>query len=235
VTNLNGAVDPYEAFNIAQCDTYQDLWAWDVMMTCGEGNGSEECACTFAEELMEMERFSCEDECPQGCTICNNCLRILGCLNVPAGAIAAGVGDGRTIPAAALFTVLFGISFCVACKRNRGKSDANRLGDRLMDTESERSDEGKVWMVPVDSELSVEHGGSRQPVWLIPAGGAAAASSTNSSSILKNSQIKKGTSALASTQTTRELVICLILLGKELALKWKLRDVGCGHRTLISL
>jgi hypothetical protein len=150
--------------------------------------------------------------------------------------LLAGVGDGRTIPVTALFTVLFGISLCVACcKRNRGKSDANRLGDRLMDTESERSNEGKVWMVPVDSELSVEHGGSRQPVWLIPAGGAAAASSTNSSSILKNSQIKKGTSALASTQTTRELVICLILLGKELALKWKLRDVGCEHRILISL
>lgn len=42
VTSMADGMDPYEAFDISQCDTYQDLWAWDVMMSCGNG-GTEAC------------------------------------------------------------------------------------------------------------------------------------------------------------------------------------------------
>ena len=58
--------DPYEDFDIEQCDTYENLWLWDLSLTCESEQNLDSCECMFAEELMELELLSCEDsaQCP---------------------------------------------------------------------------------------------------------------------------------------------------------------------------
>jgi hypothetical protein len=183
-------MDPYDTFNVGQCDTYQDLWTWDVLMSCGqEGQGQDQtCTCPFAEELMEMGRLSCDDgvNCPQGCPICNNCLRILGCTNVPAGTVAAGTGNSGTAAAVALFTVLLGAGFCVACK-GRNKRRGGKLDEHLMDIDdTESQNTGKNWMVPLDSGLPSTSGKHNYRVWLIPDN--VSVSGSDDSSVTKTTQ-----------------------------------------------
>jgi hypothetical protein len=104
------------------------------------------CECTFAEELMDLGQLTCDDgaQCPQGCPICNNCLRMLGCINTSHSCSVRGI-----------------LGFCLAY---RGKpKDAH-----LMDLESERSGKQKLWIIPVDGGLPAENGATSSPVWLIP-------------------------------------------------------------------
>ena len=78
----NEEFDPYEGFYIKECDTYQNLWLWDLSLTCESPEESlESCQCLFAEELFELGRLSCSDfdACPSDCKICETCLRLLGC------------------------------------------------------------------------------------------------------------------------------------------------------------
>lgn len=75
-------------FSFFQCDTYENLWIWDLALSCdnitgiGEGVLSNAgCNCSFAEELIENNLLSCEEAslCPNDCRICSICLHVLGC------------------------------------------------------------------------------------------------------------------------------------------------------------
>ena len=165
MTNTNGAVDPYRAFDITQCDTYTDLWTWDLTMSCGTGSGSDECSCTFAEQLMDMAILSCDDrvDCPANCSICNKCLRLLGCSNtlVHMGPLTAGKG---TISAAVFLTALLSAGVCFARRRKRGETGTGSLEDNLMACEIERKSVWKSWIFPV--EMTSDEVKPR--VWLVP-------------------------------------------------------------------
>lgn len=165
MTSTNGAVDPYRAFDITQCDTYTDLWTWDLTMSCGAGSGSDECSCTFAEQLMDMAILSCDDrvDCPANCSICNKCLRLLGCSNtlVHMGPLTAGKG---TISAAVFLTALLSAGVCFARRRKRGETGTGSLEDNLMACEIERKNVWKSWIFPV--EMTSDEVKPR--VWLVP-------------------------------------------------------------------
>lgn len=82
--------NPIEDFDIQVCDTYENLWIWDLAISCNnvtmeDGsiaamNGSS-CSCSFAEELVSSGLLTCKDasSCPDDCSICSTCLRLLGC------------------------------------------------------------------------------------------------------------------------------------------------------------
>jgi len=80
--------NPADDFNIRQCQTYENLWLWDLSLTCEDMETYEGCQCKWAEEFMDMGILSCDDTCPpeSECKICSDCLRLAGCSNVKTGA-----------------------------------------------------------------------------------------------------------------------------------------------------
>eukprot|EP00536_Pseudo-nitzschia_multiseries_P015909 jgi/Psemu1/247185/estExt_Genewise1.C_9800001 len=84
VSSGNSEYDPMDDFDIEMCNTYENLWLWDLSLSCDMTGGDltlNECNCTFAEELLENEYLSCDDValCPDDCLICFTCLKLLGC------------------------------------------------------------------------------------------------------------------------------------------------------------
>ena len=73
--------DPMMDFDIEQCDTYENLWQWDIILTCESQGDLSSCQCVFAEELFEQGRLECDDMsmCPTDCQICKSCMELLGC------------------------------------------------------------------------------------------------------------------------------------------------------------
>lgn len=69
---------------ILQCDTYENLWLWDLSLSCNSTDGElalNGCSCTFAEELMDNGLLACDDValCPDDCLICATCMKLMGC------------------------------------------------------------------------------------------------------------------------------------------------------------
>ena len=165
VNQLDGTYNPYSAFDISQCDTYEHLWEYDLKISCA--NGDRFCDCTYAEELLYMGLLSCGESasCPDDCPVCSSCMRNI-CVGTPSKVIARAAESNATMAAMAFFgTVLFGV--CVAfVQRKKSKGD---LDENLMDTDNDTSSSSKVWMVPVnDDGLPTERSNTCKPVWLVP-------------------------------------------------------------------
>ena len=75
------AYDPYTDFDIEQCDTYENLWLWDLSLTCESESSLEACECIFAEQLVDEGLLSCDDmgSCPADCQICRTCFQLMQC------------------------------------------------------------------------------------------------------------------------------------------------------------
>lgn len=162
-THAADYTNPYLAFDITQCDSYNDLWVWDLAMSCDIEKSTENCTCTFTEQLIEKELLTCDDaaDCPAGCNICSTCLFLAGCSDVKAaGSIFAQASTSGTFAAAFALTVLLGACY-FTFKRKRRRKDGGGLGAHLMDD----ANVGKVWMVPIDYGESDESG---KQVWLAP-------------------------------------------------------------------
>lgn len=79
---INGTeYDAYEDFDISQCSTYNNLWTWDLALTCESTKSLDGCNCTFAENLLADGLLQCDDgsQCPDDCPVCRTCLTVIGC------------------------------------------------------------------------------------------------------------------------------------------------------------
>ena len=98
-----------------QCDSYENLWLWDLAFSCNTTDG---CSCTFAEELVENERLACEDAplCPENCTVCSTCLDLMECddsesdTKIPGGWRSLSAPTVFYIVGAAVAMLLFGLA-----------------------------------------------------------------------------------------------------------------------------
>ena len=75
---------PLMYFNISDCETYANMWVWDLAMTCSDSSMNQtDCKCTSAEILMQYGELYCpstEDPvCPDNCSVCHTCMELLGC------------------------------------------------------------------------------------------------------------------------------------------------------------
>jgi len=75
---------PLMHFNISDCETYANMWVWDLAMTCSDSSMNQtDCQCTSAEILMQYGELYCpstEDPvCPDNCSVCHTCMELLGC------------------------------------------------------------------------------------------------------------------------------------------------------------
>jgi len=166
VNKLDGTYNPYSAFDISQCDTYEHLWKYDLQISCADGDRF--CECTYTEELVYMGLLLCSEvaRCPDDCPICTSCMKNV-CIGVPSRIVARGIESNPTMAAMAfLGTVLF--AFCFVFVR-RGKKTGD-LDESLMDTtDSDTSASGNIWMVPVNEDgLPTEGSKTCRQVWLAP-------------------------------------------------------------------
>jgi hypothetical protein len=157
-----GDYDPYEDFDIEQCDTFENLWIWDLSLTCDGEEDLSSCECVFAEELLGLELLSCEDAslCPAECPICSTCMQLMGCTTVTTGIKSGRTSNTVFVLAAGIGLVVFGLIYFVA-RRNRGNSD---LATHLMEDEeidqpedfpgSLDDDAPTVWLAPDVAEAA---------------------------------------------------------------------------------
>lgn len=184
--------DPYGDFDITKCDTYENLWLWDLSLTCDKEGDPSTCECIFAEEMMELGSLTCEDAmtCPRNCQICSRCMKLLGC-QVPRSSTSF-LGSSRNFffIAVALGLSVFAAAYYTRRRRRRGPSILQKqLLDDNYSVSDGSSDGGRVWLAPVASthdpeEASVysynnaaqlpiwvpprRHGKDQKPVWLAP-------------------------------------------------------------------
>ena len=170
----SNGIDPFMAFQIEHCDTYEGLWEWDLAMTCGEGErgrSNRDCICTWTELFMEEGELDCSAifDCPEDCPVCRTCLHVAGCDDH--GHLL--VNQSKRY-AGGIFT-MFAIAIILGChcaktqRRQRDESDS--LSVQLME-ENDLSDDlssacehVKVWMAPVEF---MEAGEGEKDVWLVP-------------------------------------------------------------------
>jgi hypothetical protein len=99
---------------------------------------------------MDKGLLSCADsqDCPHGCSICSNCLRLLGCEDDSnnSSTYAGRVGGSTAAAAAAVLTLIVGTGCCMVMGQKRG-GKGGKLNDHLMDDTNEESQD-KIWMVP---------------------------------------------------------------------------------------
>lgn len=96
--NANGAAaayDPYDDFILEQCDTYRNLWLWDLSLTCKNEKTFDSCECSYAEELLFEGKLTCGDykNCPSNCDICKTCFQLMGCVDSESSMGAAGIAS----------------------------------------------------------------------------------------------------------------------------------------------
>ena len=106
--NGNGQTtyNPYADFNITQCDTYSNLWLWDLSLTCQNENSLANCSCPFASHLMAAGKLSCSDarNCPTNCKICFTCMQLLGC------AVSKASGSTAMVRTSSYIYILEGVA-----------------------------------------------------------------------------------------------------------------------------
>jgi len=167
VNQMDSGYDPYEAFDIGNCDTYSHLWTYDLFLSCADG--SQYCECSYTEELIEKGLLLCSDvdSCPIECGVCSNCIYSVCNQMIPSKIIAAGVGSHATAATAAIFSTILLAAF-VAFRQRRENKKSELLNERLMD-DNETSYTAKNWSVPVNEDgLPTEKSKTSKPVWLAP-------------------------------------------------------------------
>jgi hypothetical protein len=193
--NSDGDVDPYTDFRIDQCDTYSNLWLWDLSMTCESTASTKNCDCAFASELMDLGMLSCEDapNCPRNnCQVCNTCLKLLGCTNVPNNPSELSISFGRSnisffvVAAAIASLVVAGVVYGVTHDSDENALEAYLIDDDAGAPPDSEPGETPVWLVPtnppdmsgsseVDAYFASTDDRTPQPnigadrVWLAPA------------------------------------------------------------------
>ena len=80
----DGMPSPLMYFNISDCETYANMWVWDLAMTCSDSSMNQtDCQCTSAEILMQYGELYCpsakDPVCPDNCSVCHTCMEFLGC------------------------------------------------------------------------------------------------------------------------------------------------------------
>lgn len=119
--------DPISDFNIGTCDTYENLWLWDLSLSCNASSVKDSldgCNCTFAAELMESGYLSCEDAslCPRSCAICSTCMSLLGCESIPTNPMIAELVSSKFLFYLIAAAVALSLIMLAAYARNRRRS-----------------------------------------------------------------------------------------------------------------
>jgi len=75
----------YSSFNAQDCSFYENVWLWDLALSCSDLSTLEGCQCTFAEEIYKQGSITCASSsssstaCPEDCSVCQTCMTIIGC------------------------------------------------------------------------------------------------------------------------------------------------------------
>jgi len=158
--------DPYYDFDVETCDTYENLWIWDLSLTCESDESLDDCECIFAEELLDLGLLQCSDAdlCPAECPICSTCMQLIGCTRVTTGVTAERTSNTLYVVAAAVGLLVFGLVYFTARRRR----DRSELGAHLM--ENEAMDSASPPAAPlVVPPVSPTPPPSQEPtVWLAP-------------------------------------------------------------------
>lgn len=138
----DGDENPMMAFSITECETYENLWVWDLAFSCDSDKSLENCECTFTEQLMQQEMITCSDieRCPKECPVCETCFRLVGCAPIP-GIIEQTTGiSTSTIIAifAAVGLFLFGICYYF-CRNRKNGEDEDSLEAQLLEKDPRKT------------------------------------------------------------------------------------------------
>lgn len=135
------------SFDISACETYSNVWLWDLALTCEDLSTLEGCECTFAEEYESLGEVSCatssssEYACPAGCNVCQTCMMLLGCddiytqpmsgvANYLPYLVASAIGLGATA------AILYASNYKNNNKRRRQRVLANKGANRNLNINS---------------------------------------------------------------------------------------------------
>jgi len=76
----------YDSFDMGNCNSYSDLWMWDLALTCDDVTTFEGCQCSTAIELFDRGSLQCAKQgqtsppaCPRNCKVCQTCMVLMGC------------------------------------------------------------------------------------------------------------------------------------------------------------
>ncbi|VEU33381.1 unnamed protein product [Pseudo-nitzschia multistriata] len=130
----NSDYDPIDDFDIEKCNTYENLWLWDLSLSCNMTAGDislSGCNCTFAEELMDDGLLTCDDAalCPSNCIICSTCLKLLGCgtdPNQPGMSRSMSTAVVLYVVGAAVALLIFGLASYYARRKWQDHNNLNR-------------------------------------------------------------------------------------------------------------
>mmetsp|Transcript_20701 Transcript_20701/g.22162 ORF Transcript_20701/g.22162 Transcript_20701/m.22162 type:complete len:512 (+) Transcript_20701:456-1991(+) len=135
VYNGDSEYDPIDDFDIEACDTYDNLWLWDLSLSCDMTGGDLSlggCNCTFAEELRDNGLLTCNDAtlCPENCSICTTCMSLLGCdVAPPKQPLAIRLGSTSIllyIVAAAVALLIFALAVYYSRRKLQDERDLNK-------------------------------------------------------------------------------------------------------------
>lgn len=170
--------DPYDDFDISRCDTYENLWLWDLSLTCETEGDPSSCECIFAEEMIELGSLNCEDamSCPRNCPVCSRCMQLLGCQVPTYSSSFMGSGGHFYLLAVAFGLLICGSVYYARRRKTRGPSSLQKV---LLDDNNSSSDEssynGHVWLAPQASTRDLEDTGiypynnaAQLPIWVPP-------------------------------------------------------------------
>ena len=163
----NQQYDPFEDFDIAQCDTFENLWLWDLSLTCESEMNLDSCECVFAEELLSSGYVQCDDrlQCPSGCQICTTCFQLMGCDSKNRFRSSTGFTY--------LILTILSLLFCgIGYYYFRVRHSNNDLSINLIADDSS-SDEPRMWLAPVkfsdsDAFVCLDATKEKDHVWLAP-------------------------------------------------------------------
>ena len=150
-------VNPYDSFDISRCSTYENYWKWDLSLSCNENE--ENCECTGAQTLIDNGLLSCPKDdsedpitCPAGCSVCDFCLKLLGCEHEVQNSTLSSTISGATtyaIVAAAVGAIIAALAI-VAHRQHRKHANPS-LQDNLVELPvtdlNDRQD--PVWLAPM--------------------------------------------------------------------------------------
>lgn len=148
----DNSMDPEQDFDIEVCDTFENLWMWDLSLTCESEDSLDSCECVWAEELIEDGFLTCQDmaqRCPIECQICATCAQLMGCNAGTLGSIVARPPFYLFVAAAGAF--LIGLAYYYSRRRRRRDDDslaAQLLDAQNMDSPPSSPKEPTVWLAP---------------------------------------------------------------------------------------
>lgn len=146
-----------------KCDTFENLWMWDLSLSCDSENSLENCNCTFAEEFLALGLLDCDDAaiCPEDCPICATCMTVIGCTSPPAAQAGEPLPTSTIlyiIGAAVLFLI---VALAVYHSRRRNQQE-NELKKNLMAGEDTRGDfysansNAELWEPPTAAPIQFD-------------------------------------------------------------------------------